>query len=852
MPSRGATRAATRAAQNLSARLLAFLAERHPDALPLTAPLLPRVVPSDLRERDLAALAGARKEAREVLGRELDRAWREAAEDALGGPHAAKVLETTPRTPLADRVALAVAQLVDAVDGFFAREEIRASLTDEEKRELLTGMVWTRAVDNQLKALFLGTRVKWGTRAFQGKGFRSLGQEAIYGAPLRLKRGAAFRAAGATGDLDEPLAAWRGDVVAPMIRDLGAVLCMRRDREMVRMVLNAQMGKAGPPMDGKDLHVGDAGWGVLPTAAPLGIASLTAVGVAFAFAESGSERVALSFVGDGGSSLGEWHEAVNSAAVRRLPVIFCVQNNQTALSTPLRDQSCARAFADKALGYGIPGITIDGTDPEEIAAAFAWAADRARQRLGPTLIELVAFRVCGHAHHDDMLYLGKDAAPSWDYPALHDGGYADPDAFAYWAARDPIRCYADRLREAGVIDAATLPSLMREADEVTREEAERLIDMPWPKAENAGRGVFTVESAPARHPDPLSPAADAPPAADRWRVETAPPFEAKGRTFLEGVMLGVRDALRADRRAFVFGEDVGGRYGNAFLLLRPLLEEFPDRIINSILAEGAVIGVSVGAALAGLRPIAEMQFNDFVASGFNQLVNNAAPAHYRYGASVPMVLRMPWGGLRDAGPFHSQNTEAWFHRVPGLKIVVPSTPHDARALLLAALRDPDPVLYYEHIALYREPRIKQALTEAAPEPMPLGAAALRRDGGALAIVSYGAYAHVALRVAERLAAEGVEAAVIDLRSLAPLDWDLLLEAVRRTGRVLLCQEDSRRGSIGESIAATLQERCFEQLDAPVVVVGALDTPVPYSPPLEEAYLAGEDRILEAARRLLAY
>jgi 2-oxoisovalerate dehydrogenase E1 component beta subunit len=303
---------------------------------------------------------------------------------------------------------------------------------------------------------------------------------------------------------------------------------------------------------------------------------------------------------------------------------------------------------------------------------------------------------------------------------------------------------------------------------------------------------------------------------------------------------------------FVYGEDVGGSYGNAFLLLRPLLKEFGPRIMNSPLAESAVIGVCVGAALAGQRPIGEMQFNDFVATGFNQLVNNAAKIRYRWGGSVPMVVRMPWGGLRHAGPYHSQNTEPWFYRTPGLKIVVPSTPQDARALMAAAVADPDPVLFYEHIALYRDPRIKQVLPAAAPEALPLGRAALRRAGDDLAIVSYGAYVHVALRVAETLAADGINASVLDLRSLVPLDRDALLAVARHCSRVLIVHEDSRTGGLGESLAAIIQEEAFEALDAPVRILGALDTPVPYSPPLEEFFLPGEQEIERAARLLAAY
>jgi 2-oxoisovalerate dehydrogenase E1 component beta subunit len=318
------------------------------------------------------------------------------------------------------------------------------------------------------------------------------------------------------------------------------------------------------------------------------------------------------------------------------------------------------------------------------------------------------------------------------------------------------------------------------------------------------------------------------------------------------VSLGVADALRADERVFVYGEDVGGAYGNAFLLLRPLLREFGDRLINAPIAEGGILGVCVGAALGGSRPIGEIQFNDFVAAGFNQLVNNAAKVRYRWGADVPMVVRLPFGGLRHAGPYHSQNTEAWFYRTPGLKIVVPSTPHDARALFLAAVADPDPVLYFEHIALYRDPRIKQQLDEAAPAPLPLGRAALRRAGDHLAIVSYGAYVHVALRVAARLAADGIEAAVLDLRSLAPLDRDALLAVARHCHRVLIVHEDTRTGSVGESLAAVIQEEAFESLDAPVRIVGAIDAPVPYSPPLEEFFLPSEALVERAARLLVSY
>jgi 2-oxoisovalerate dehydrogenase E1 component beta subunit len=411
--------------------------------------------------------------------------------------------------------------------------------------------------------------------------------------------------------------------------------------------------------------------------------------------------------------------------------------------------------------------------------------------------------------------------------------------------------YARRLEKEGVVGPGDLEQMKDEVQALVAAEADAIAAASWPDASGVTSGVVADDPADRRRVEVLERRERDAPDGHALSVEDAPAFDAKGATFLEAVMLGLGDVLASDPRVFLFGQDVGGKYGNAFLLLRPLLEMYGDRIINSPLAEGAVLGGCIGAALAGLRPVGEMQFNDFVATGFNQLVNSAAKIRYRWGGSVPMVIRMPWGGLRHAGPYHSQNTEAWFYRTPGLKIVVPSTPHDARALMASAVADPDPVLYYEHIALYRDPRIKQTLA-TDPDPVPIGKAAIRRLGDDLAIISYGAYAHVAMRVAMRLAGSGIEASVLDLRTLAPLDRDAVLGLARRIGRVLIVHEDSRTGGIGESLAAIVQEEAFEWLDAPVRVIGALDTPVPYSPPLEEAFLPSELEIEKAARLLAAY
>ncbi|MGH9143677.1 MAG: thiamine pyrophosphate-dependent dehydrogenase E1 component subunit alpha, partial [Vicinamibacterales bacterium] len=549
----------------LASRFGAFVAERHPFALGDALDAFEKATGGRDPRTEKAIDA-----VRPALQRELKK--RLAARSL---PHG--VPETTPRTSAGMRIEQAVAELVESADGFLRREAIAASLTDDERREILRGMVLTRATDNRLKTFFTSGEIKYGATSFQGKGFRSLGQEAIYAAAIRLRRGSKYRVAAGAGQRP----AWTGDVIGPVIRDLGVTLAMRPEPDAVRMVLNAQMGKIGAPLEGKDLHIGDFANGILPPAAPLTTATLTIAGMAMAFRREGSGRVAVSFIGEGGSSLGEWHEAINLCAARKLPAIFCVENNQTALSTPLSDQSAVRVFADKAAGYGVPGLTVDGTDPEQIAAAFTWAAERARAGLGPTLIETVCMRMCGHAHHDDMLYLGKDPAVSWDYAPLTEQGYADRVLYEYWAARDPIALYAARLQAEKIIAPGDLDRLKAAAEAMVETQARAVIDAPWPDPAQAGVGVFANEP-PRVHVEVLEPSvrlnADTTSAGSvdsrttspgsavttsvvsgfSRTVDPAPPFDPKGRTFLEAVMLGVGDALRADPRVFVYGEDVGG------------------------------------------------------------------------------------------------------------------------------------------------------------------------------------------------------------------------------------------------------------------------------------------------------
>src|SRR6185295_13755212 len=313
--------APSQAASGVAARLAAFVLERFPFAVTAVQ----------------RALANSPRDLRTAIQRELKTI------------DIAELPETTPGVDADDRWNIAVAELLNAVDGFMAREAIAASLTADEKLEMMRGMVLMRALDNRLKQFYLQGDVKYGNVGVQGKGFRSLGQEAIYAAGIRLRRGAEYR---------DGEGGWHGDVVCPLIRDNALVLAMHNDPWTIRMILNAQIGKAGPPMDGRDIHVADFGWGIFPPTAPLGVNAVNIAGVAMAFAREGSDRVAFSLIGEGGSSLGEWHEAINACAVRKLPAVFCIQNNQTALSTPVNEQSAVRMFADRAAGYGVPGITI--------------------------------------------------------------------------------------------------------------------------------------------------------------------------------------------------------------------------------------------------------------------------------------------------------------------------------------------------------------------------------------------------------------------------------------------------------------------------------------------------------------
>ncbi|MBL4818513.1 MAG: hypothetical protein JKY15_04685, partial [Deltaproteobacteria bacterium] len=391
------------------------------------------------------------------------------------------------------------------------------------------------------------------------------------------------------------------------------------------------------------------------------------------------------------------------------------------------------------------------------------------------------------------------------------------------------KTYAAKLIQEKVCTAKDVDDFKQKALQICEEALEEVKARVWPAAAKTNRhpGLEPGSSTGSRV---------------KLRMTSAP--SGKQHTYLEAISLAVQEILEQNPKAYVLGEDVSPPYGNAFMLFKSIPEKLWPQFINTPISESAIIGSSVGMALEGLMPIAEMQFNDFIASGFNQLVNNAAKFRYRTGKAAPFILRMPYGGLRRAGPYHSQDTAAWFYRTPGLLIAVPSTPSDARLLLHEATRQQDPVLFYEHIALYRDPSLREELVDSG---LGFGQAALRKQGNELTVISYGAYVHKALK-----ALQDVDCDVIDLRTLVPLDFKAISKSIQKTGRVLLVGEDSKQGSVLESIGAQISEELFEHLDAPIKILGSQSTPVPYTPPLEDDYLVSDQQIYEEVISLLTY
>ncbi|PYO81526.1 MAG: dehydrogenase [Gemmatimonadetes bacterium] len=547
-----------------------------------------------------------------------------------------------------------------------------------------------------------------------------------------------------------------------------------------------------------NVHFNDLELGYLGQISHLGDMIPVMTGIALTFKLRGEARVGLVYIGDGATSTGTFHEGLNFAAVQKVPLIVIGEYNRWAYSTPPHKQFAVQHLADKAQGYGIPATTVDGNDVLAVYEATRSAVERARRGEGVHFIEVKTYRRKGHAEHDDQHYVPRDELERWA------------------KENDPVDRYV-RHRRAG-------PGGDRRGDRRLRRRAPA----------GGGYGARRRVRRPAGGAAAL--------VSDSLMADV---------TYLEALRQGLWEEMERDPRVFILGEDVG-LYGGAFKVTDGFVKRFGEsRVIDTPISEAAIVGAAAGAAHMGLRPVAEMQFIDFISCAYDMLTNYVATARYRAGLATPIVVRGPCGGYVRGGPFHSQNPEAAFFHTPGLKIVYPATARDAKGLIKASIRDDDPVIYLEHKWLYR--RIKEPVPEGEEILTPIGEARLAREGKHLSIVTYGATVWKSLEAAEQLEKEdGLSTEVLDLRTLLPMDDAAIMRTVQKTNKVLLVHEDTRTGGVAGEIAARINEQAFAWLDGPIMRVTAHDVPLPYAPTLEDFVLPQTEDIVKAARWLAAY
>ena len=713
------------------------------------------------------------------------------------------------------------------------------SITIEQRLQWQRWMTRTRNLDDSLKTLFTeGLETPDGGK-FGGKGFRSTWQEGIVACASALNRA-----------IDQPEGMRHsGDIVAPMIRDVGLALAMG---QTPTEIFAAQTGKLDSLMNGghsgaggRDLHIGNWSVGVLPPTAPLPIASATTTGIALASQRLEMNRFHLAPVGEGCSSSGEFWEALNFAGARGLPICYMIQNNQIALDTFSAHQNNAELWADKGRAVGLPSWTIDGSDPAAFYASTAVAREFALTGGGPTLIHVETMRGCGHAHHHDDLYLG---AKSGNPP-----GYVNRDLLAYWEAKDPIPNHRTLLEKLGV-EEEDLERIEKEEKNLVDSARSDLDNMDWPMGSTVTTGITSIHDADS-HENQFSRLSG-----EASTIEERPVLpsgdlaiefssETNASTFSRAIQQAmVAIAERWGNRTIFMGEDM--EIAGAFGLNMPLKAKgHADLLLDMPLSEAIIVHAATGAALGGLRPMAEIQFGGFAALAMNPLINNAAQLRWRWGAEVPLVVRIPLGAKTRSGPFHANMIESWFANDPGLVIVFPSTPQDAYDLLVEASSIPDPVLFLEHIGMYGlrggltgwGDNINQILDKESVQKhldsgtgcYKIGKAEVIRGGDDATIITYGAMVHVALKAAEILATKDKQIEIIDLRTILPFDTETCVNSVKRTGRYMILQEAQYSGGFGHTISSRIQEEVFYHLESKPVILGALDTPVPFSPTLED-------------------
>jgi 2-oxoisovalerate dehydrogenase E1 component len=619
------------------------------------------------------------------------------------------------------------------------------------------------------------------------------------------------------------------DVVLPYYRDTGVMLTLGMTAEQI---LLAVLARAEDPNSGARQMPNHWGWpagNVITGSSPIATQLPHAAGLAYAAKLRREDRVVISYFGEGATSKGDFHEALNFAGIHQLPMVFVCENNGYAISVPMSSESAVDDVADRAHAYGFGGVIVDGNDALDVYAAVHSAVRHARRGDGPTLVECKTYRYLAHTSDDD------------------DRTYRTPREVEAWRKKDPLRRITQYLIEQRLLSEADEERIEAEVKAGVDAAAKAADAAPTPEPATAYRAV---------HARPLRPIPGAPAGAGGEGPPPeamAPPAPATERNVVDTVRWTQQRLLATDERVVILGEDVGPR-GGVFRATDGLADEFgPDRVVDTPLAESSIIGIGIGLALADLRPIAEIQFADFIHSGFDQLVSEAARIHYRSdgGFAVPLVVRAPWGGGVHGALYHSQAIEATYAHVPGLKVVTPSTPADVCGMLRAAVDDPDPVLFLEHKKTYR------LVTGPVPDDdgwrVPLGLAEVARAGTDLTVVTYGLHRHLCLEAAEALAAEdGASVEVLDLRTISPLDRDTVLASVVRTGRCLVVHEDNLSFGVGAEVAAIVAAEAFWDLDAPVRRLATPDVPAyPFAAALEAELFVDAGKVAAAMRASLA-
>ncbi len=560
---------------------------------------------------------------------------------------------------------------------------------------------------------------------------------------------------------------------------------------------------------GGSMHIADLSLGILGANGIVGATMPLATGAALAVKLRGGDQVVVAFFGDGASNQGTFHECANLASIWKLPILFICENNQYALTTSYRDTTSARQISDRAVGYAMPGMTIDGNDAGEVYTVVGEAVERARRGEGPSLIECMTYRWGQHSLRANL----RDPRPKEEYDA--------------WIARDPIKLLEERMRAEKTVPRKRLNEIGAQVER----EIESAVDFGSAGAEPTVEQMLASVYSPHAHYDEPGPVGS------------------REITYVEALNEAMGAEMARDESVFVMGEDVG-QTGGIFGVTKGLWERFGnERVRDTPITEVGFTGAGVGAAIAGMRPVVELQIFDFVALTMDILVNQAAKFRYMLGGkpTVPLVVRGPQGGGIRMAAQHSQSLEAWFTHVPGLVVLAPSTPYDAKGLLTAAIRDDNPVIFLEHKMLYMESK------GAVPEQdyaIPIGKGDIKRAGTDITVVATMAMVPRALAAARVLEREGISVEVLDPRTLRPLDEELILSSVAKTNRLVIAHEACKQGGFGAEVAALVVEKGFDDLDAPIVRVGGLDVPIPYNDALERAVIPSQERLMEAIRELV--